>query len=213
MLADTEMLFKQAKRGSAEFTVARPFPHALLPDIIKPSCRVALCEGIRECCQADISLHQSAQTLLPSVIHLWLWELASSTLIRHLTSLTGLPPLLPDPFMLNAGPRVWQHEMCRESSAKDFFQRHPDTDLQNVLRLEIFVADDPQAHFPMELVAEGQPNAYYSVTNGSALLTRSDDYEMILRTSTPQHWCSWKSYFYINDQARPPEERRLHGSY
>lgn len=205
MLADTDMLFKQAKQGGELFHQAEPFPHVLLSGMIKAGCRVALCEGLR---QWQKGSHQGfyPQGELPSIVHLLLWELSSSTLIRHFASLAGTAPLLPDPFLMGGGPGAWQQESVIEISDKDSFSRHPQTGLQSAIRLEIFVADEPQLMFPLELVGTDQPSTFYSVSNGSALITTSSKYRMILRSSAPQHWHSLVSYFYINDRARSLNE-------
>lgn len=200
MLADTDMLFKQAKQGSEPFRQAKPFPHVLLPGMIKASCRVALCEGLRQW-QPDSHPGFYPQGELPSVVHLLLWELSSSTLIRHFASLAGTAPLLPDPFLVGAGPGSWPQEGVIETSDKDSCLRHPQTDLQNAIRLEIFVADDPQLMFPLQLVCADQPGTFYSVNSGTALITTSNNYRMTLRSSAPQRWQSLVSYFYINDRA------------
>lgn len=206
MLADTELLFRQARQGHAAFAAAAPFPHVLLPGMIKANCRVALCEGLREWRrQLATGALQSApypHITVPSVVHLLLWELSSSTLIRHLASLSGTPPLLPDPFLHGGGPVAWTEESTEHSSAGDFFARHPHTGLQNRLRLEIFLAEDPAATFPLELVGPGAPSTYYAVANGSGLLVPSDNYRMVYRSRAPQQWCSFICYFYVNDQAR-----------
>lgn len=195
------MLFRQAKHGSEFFRQAKPFPHVLLPGMIKAGCRVALCEGLRKWHSGS---HQGfyPQGELPSVVHLLLWELSSSTLIRHFASLAGTAPLLPDPFLLGGGPRPWLEDNVMVVSDKDSLSRHPRTDLKNAIRLEIFVADDPQMMFPLELVGADQASAFYSVSNGTALMTTSDNYQMILRSATPQRWHSLVSYFYMNDRAR-----------
>lgn len=201
MLADTDMLFRQAKQGPQGFDAAKPFPHVLLPGLVKASCRVALCEGLREW-QRDPHAGFYPQGALPSVVHWLLGELSSSTLIRHFASLTGTGPLLPDPFWLGGGPQSWQDETVVQEADRDFFPRHPKTDLQNVIRLEIFVADEPHQVFPLELSGAGQPPTFYSVSSGTAVLTASQHYRMIKRSSSPQHWCSLVTYYYVNDRAR-----------
>jgi hypothetical protein len=205
MLADTDALFKQARQGSESFRQAKPFPHLLLPGMIKAACRVALCEGLRQW-KSIAPSEFYPQGELPSVVHLLLWELSSSTLIRHFASLAGTPPLLPDPFLVGAGSKSWQEQSAIEMTDKDAFSRHPRTDLLNVLRLEIFLADEPGATFPLELVGADQPSTFYSVSNGTALITASDNHRMILRSASPEHWHSFVSYFYTNDRARSAEE-------
>jgi len=212
MLADTDMLFKQAKQGSELFQKAKPFPHILLPGMIKAGCRVALFEGLR---QWESSSHQGfyPQAELPSVVHLLLWELSSSTLIRHFASLAGTAPLLPDPFLMGGGPRSWQEKSVIEISHKNCSLRHPRTDLLNAIRLEIFVADDPQLMFPLELVGTDQASTFYSINNGTALMTTSNNYRMVLRSSAPKDWQSLVCYFYINDRARILNEQEQPRAY
>lgn len=195
------MLFKQAKVGSDPFGQAKPFPHILLPGMIKANCRGALYEGLYQW-QATSDKAFYPQIKLSSVVNLLLWELSSSTLIRHFATLAGTAPLLPDPFLVGGGSRKWQDEMITQSADQNFFPRHPKTNLQNVIRLEIFLSDDHQATFPLELVCNDQPSTFYLVSNGTALITRSENYQMIVRTSVPKHWCSLVSYYYINDHAR-----------
>jgi len=212
MLADTDMLFKQAKLGSELFQKAKPFPHILLPGMIKTGCRVALFEGLQ---QWQAGAHQGFYpwSELPSVVHLLLWELSSSTLIRHFASLAGTAPLLPDPFLVGGGPRSWPEDGVIEISDKDTFSRHPQTDLQSVIRLEIFVAEDPKLMFPLELVGMDQANIFYSVNDGSALMTTSNNYRMILRSSAPKNWQSLVCYFYVNDRARILNEQEQPRAY
>jgi len=202
MLTDTDMLFRQAREGVGIFGQAKPFPHVLLPGMIKASCRVALCEGLRQWQVDPPPAGFYPQAGLPPVVNLLLWELSSSTLMRHFASLTGAPPLLPDPFWIGGGAKVWSSESMVQTSDEQFFLRHPETDLQHPIRLEIFVADDSQLNFPMELEADGQAATFYSVSSGTALISRSDNYRLILRSSAPHRWCSLTSYFYVNDRAR-----------
>jgi len=212
MLADTDMLFKQAKQGSEPFHKAKPFPHILLPGMIKASCRVALCEGLR---QWQGHSHQGfyPQEELPSVVHLLLWELSSSTLIRHFAALAGTVPLLPDPFLVGGGSRSWPEDGVIESSDEGVCSRHPRTDLQNAIRLEIFVSDDPQLMFPLELVGADQASTFCSVSNGTALMTTSHNYRVILRSSAPKNWQSLVCYFYINDRSRVLIGQEQSGAY
>jgi hypothetical protein len=83
MLADTDFLFRQAKLGADAFLQAQPFPHLLLPSFIKSPCCYALYEGLS-------AEEGSRKNAVPSVLRMLLWELSSSTLIRHFTALTAV---------------------------------------------------------------------------------------------------------------------------
>lgn len=212
MLADTDMLFRQAKQGQQAFDAATPFPHVLLPGMIKASCGVALCEGLREW-EQNSQGNFYTQGVLPPVVYLLLGELSSSTLLRHFASLAGTAPLLPDPFLAEGGPRQWQEEIAVQDAGQDGRARHPTTDLQSAIRLEIFVADDPQLLGSLELLGAGQSGTTYSIHSGTALITSSNNYRMVVRSSASQHWCSLVNYYYVNDRARADVSREQSHGY
>lgn len=194
MLADTDGLFRQAKLGSDAFTRAFPFPHLLLPSLIKAPCCYALYEGL-------------AMSGIAPVLRMLLWELSSSTLIRHFTSLTGKPPLLPDPFQLHSGPQQFGSRDIVHSAEQEFFARHPETQLQNVLRMEVFVASEPSATFTVDLLNnQGHVAVSHIGRNGGVLFVNSDDYHLHYHFENPVLWRSLTAYYYINDRAR-----NLHG--
>lgn len=199
MLADTDALFRQAKLGSDAFTQALPFPHLLLSSLIKPPCCYALYEGLAI---ADIA----------PVLRMLLWELSSSTLIRHFTSLTGKPPLLPDPFQLHAGPQQFGSPEIVHSAEQEFFDRHPETQLQNVLRMEVFVSSVPSATFGIDLVNKlGHIAVSHIGRNGAVLFVNSDDYHLRYRFEKPELWRSLTAYYYINDRARLASSKEVNG--
>lgn len=190
MLADTDFLFRQAKQGSDAFTGASPFPHLLLSSLIKAPCCYALYEGL-------------AITGAAPVLRMLLWELSSSTLLRHFTSLTGKPPLLPDPFMLHAGPQSFVDHDSVHSAEQEFFARHPQTQLQNVLRVEMFVASEESATFVINFFnKQGQLAVSHIGRNGCVLFVNSDDYHLSYHFEKPAQWRSLMAYYYINDRAR-----------
>jgi hypothetical protein len=190
MLADTDYLFRQAKQGADAFLHAHPFPYLLLSSLVKLPCCHALHEGLG---MADT----------PSVVRMLLWELSSSTLIRHFTTLTGKPPLLPDPFLVHGGKQVFSQGETVHEAPQEYVARHPQTQLQNVLRTEIFVAEVPDASFALELLDdESRVVASLPVGSGAALFLDSDNYRIRYRMEQPQQWRSLLAHYYINDQAR-----------
>ncbi len=190
MLADTDFLFRQAKLGSDAFTQAQPFPHLCLPSFIKPACCYALYEGL-------------GMEGMSSVLRMLLWELSSSSLIRHFTALTGKPPLLPDPFLIHSGAQVFSRTEVRHTAEQEFFLRHPETQLQNVLRMELFVSSEPNATFTIELIdKQGHLAVSHIATNGCVLFVNSDNYHLHYKLQNPGQWCSLIAYYYINDHAR-----------
>jgi hypothetical protein len=199
MLADTDFLFRQAKLGADAFTRALPFPHLLLPSFIKSPCCYALYEGL-------------AMEGMPAVLRMLLWELSSSTLIRHFTSLTGKPPLLPDPFLLHSGPRVFASNKILHTAEQEFFPRHPETQLQNVLRMEVFVSCQPGATFAIDLIDKlGRVAASHIGSNGCVLFVNSDNYHLHYFFEKPALWRALVAYYYINDNARPASSNEVNG--
>jgi len=194
MLADTDFLFRQAKSGADTFTQAQPFPHLLLSSLIKSTCCYALYEGL-------------GMEGKPSIVRMLLWELSSSTLIRHFTSLTGKPPLLPDPFLVHSGAHIFSSSETLHTAEQEFFFRHPETQLQNVLRMELFVSSELNATFTIDVMdKQGGVGVSQIATNGSVLFVNSDDYFLRYRFAHPEQWRSLVAYYYINDKAR-----NLHG--
>jgi hypothetical protein len=195
MLADTDFLFRQARLGSDAFTQAMPFPHLLLPALIKSPCCYALYEGLA-------SEGPGKERIAP-VLRMLLWELSSSTLLRHFTALTGKPPLLPDPFLIHSGPMLFASKDIVHTAEQEFFARHPETQLQNSLRMELFVAGNPNATFSMDLLdKQGHVAVSHIGSNGCALFVNSDDYYLRYRFEKPALWHSLLAYYYINDHAR-----------
>jgi len=195
MLADTDFLFRQAKSGADAFTQAQPFPHLLLSSFIKSACCFALYEGL-------------GMEGRPSIVRMLLWELSSSTLIRHFTSLTGKPPLLPDPFLVHSGANIFANSETVHTAEQEFFFRHPETQLQNVLRMELFVSSEPNTTFTIDVMdKQGRVGVSHMATNGAVLFVNSDDYHLHYRFDTSSsvksaQWRSLSAYYYINDHAR-----------
>jgi hypothetical protein len=204
MLADTEGLFKRARQGSDAFQQAAPFPWLLVPGMIKKPCCAALFEGLRQYAETGRPPENFYPLVkLPAVVQMLLWELSSSTLIRHFASLAGTPPLLPDPFLTQGGFLFWKEPSVLHSAAGEFVPRHPQTDLQNILRLEIFFAANPAAEFSLELLDEdNQVIECIKVGTGSLLITGSERYRLRYVVAEPEQWASLLSYYYINDRAR-----------
>jgi len=195
MLADTDFMFRQAKLGAEVFMQAQPFPHLFLPSFIKAPCCNALYEGLKA--------EELAADSMPSVVRMLLWELSSSTLIRHFTALTGKAPLLPDPFLLHSGPTSFTSKDVVHTAEREFFARHPQTQLQNVLRMELFVFSETNATFNIDLInKQGRVAVTHVGTNGSVLFVNSDDYHLHYRFEQPALWRSLMAYYYINDHAR-----------
>jgi len=176
----------------------------LVPGMIKQPCCAALFEGLRQYAESHRSTGNFYPLIqLPAVVQMLLWELSSSTLIRHFASLTGTPPLLPDPFLTQGGFLFWKEASVLHSAAGEFVPRHPQTDLQNVLRLEMFFAADPSAEFSLELLGDAnEMMECIKVGTGSLLITGSDRYRLRYTSTEPAQWASLLSYYYINDRAR-----------
>ena len=214
MLADTDFLFRQAKLGSDAFTQAQPFPHLLLPSFIKPACCFALFEGLTieglelEGSGMEGMLSLVGQSLVhESIVRMLLWELSSSTLIRHFTSLAGKPPLLPDPFLIHSGVQHFAQQEIVHRAEKEYFARHPETQLQNVLRVELFASSEAHATFTIDVMdTPGHVGVSHTATNGAVWFVNSDDYYLRYRFEHPAQWRSLMAYYYINDNAR-----NLHG--
>ncbi len=204
MLADTDLLFTLAREGCEQYQQAEPFAHHLLPHLIKPVCGSALFEGFVEAATNT----QEPDTLftqleLPAVVRMLVWELASSTLIRHFASLSGTPPLLPDPFFVNSGINLWCEAEMQFNASEALLERHPKTDLLNVLRVELFVSADPEATFELAYLNDaGEAVSVEQVKSSMALLSDSQRYHLRYTTDTPQNWASFVAYYYINDRAR-----------
>ena len=199
ILADTDFLYRQAKAGADAFIQAQPFPHLLLPSFIKANCCFALYEGLNP---AD-----SRAESKPAVLQMLLWELSSSSLIRHFTALTGKPPLLPDPFLIHSGINTFSCKEIVHHAEQEFFLRHPETQLQNVLRMELFVSSEAAGTFAVDLIDNtGQLAVSHVGTNGCVLFVNSDQYHLRYRFEgafeKPEHWRSLVAYYYINDRAR-----------
>jgi len=200
MLADSDFLYRQAKEGSDAFTQAQPFPHLLLPSFIKSACCFALYEGL----QSEGMPSQSQQQ---PIVRMLLWELSSSSLIRHFTALTGKPPLLPDPFLVHSGANLFGKNEIVHSAEQEFFLRHPETQLQNVLRMELFVSSEPSATFALGLInQQGHVGVSHIGTNGCVLFVNSEDYHFHCQFEKPEQWRSLIAYYYINDRARSLSE-------
>lgn len=200
MLADTDFLFRQAKLGADAFIQAQPFPHLLLPSLIKSPCCYALYEGLK---MEGLTTGDMSSPVRQSIVRMLLWELSSSTLLRHFTSLTGKPPLLPDPFLIHSGPKIFTGNEINHNAEQEFFARHPETQLQNSLRMELFVASETSATFTIELIDKQDKIAVSHIgTNGSVLFVNSDNYHLSYRFDKPALWRSLVAYYYINDHAR-----------
>jgi hypothetical protein len=190
MLADTDYLFRQAKQGADAFLHAHPFPYLLLSSLVKLPCCHALYEGL-------------GMAGTPPVVRMLLWELSSSTLIRHFTVLADKPPLLPDPFLVHGGKQVFSQAETVHEAAREYVARHPQTQLLNVLRTEIFVSDVPEALFALELLDDqNHVVATLHVGSGAALFMNGDNYRVRYRMEQPQQWRSLLACYYINDHAR-----------
>jgi len=199
MLADTDFLYRQAKGGSDAFTQAQPFPHLLLPSFIKSSCCFALYEGLKP---EDTRTESKS-----SVFRMLLWELSSSSLIRHFTALTGKPPLLPDPFLVHSGANTFAKNEIAHNAEQEFFLRHPETQLKNVLRMELFVSSEANGTFAIDLINKpGQVAVSHVGSNGCVLFVNSDTYHLHYRFKDPERWHSLIAYYYINDHARSLSE-------
>ena len=91
---------------------------------------------------------------------------------------------------------------------QEFFGRHPETQLQNVLRMELFVSNEASATCWLELLdREGRVATTHIATNGSVLLLNSDHYHLRCQANTAEgapaaKWHSLIAYYYINDRAR-----------
>ena len=207
MLVDTDHLFRLAKEGAATFLQAQPFPHLHIAPFLKPVCCQAVYEGMQEWPPtAPGSFYPQLE--IPSVMRLLLWELSSSTVIRHLSALTDKPPLLPDPFLLRSGISAFTGAALAHVAEQEFFGRHPETQLQNVLRMELFVSNEASATCWLELLdREGRVATTHIATNGSVLLLNSDHYHLRCQANTAEgapaaKWHSLIAYYYINDRAR-----------
>lgn len=206
MLADTEQLFREAREGSRAFLAGKPFPHLLLPSLIKPVCHTALFEGLRQEANRNTSGQHNrySQQEWPAVLRHLVWELSSSTLLRHFASLTGTPPLLPDPFLWRGGVCRWFESAATHAAEQEYVWRHPDTGLQNALRFELFASNEKNSKVQIELRSpDGHVDHTITAGNGSALFVASDQYNMRYRCEHPQHWYSFIVHFYVNDRARP----------
>ena len=202
MLVDTDHLFRLAKDGASTFLQARPFSHLHITPFLKPVCCQAVYEGMQEW-PAPAPGNFYPQGELPSVMRLLLWELSSSTVIRHIATLTDKPPLLPDPFLLRSGVSAFTGGECVHVAEQEYFQRHPETQLLNVLRLELFVSKNPAATFWLELIdTDGKIATSHIASSGSALLLNSDRYHVHYHCVQNTKWHSLVAYYFINDRAR-----------
>lgn len=217
MLADTDQLFREAREGSAAFCSATPFPHLLLPSLIKPVCHTALFEGFRQEAQPEAAARPAAGRLYtqqewPAVIRHLVWELSSATLLRHFASLTGTAPLLPDPFLVHGGVRRMSAPVTVHTAEQEYVWRHPETGLQNTLRLELFASNEKTSTVQIELLdANANVAQTLAAGNGSGLFVTSDRYHLRYRCERPEHWYSFVAWFYVNDRARPSTGERQHG--
>lgn len=217
MLADTDQLFREAREGSTAFCSAAPFPHLLLPSLIKPVCHTALFEGLRQEAQYEAAARPATARLYtqqawPAVIRHLVWELSSATLLRHFAALTGTAPLLPDPFLVHGGVRHMTTPVTVHTAEQEYVGRHPDTGLQNTLRLELFASNEKTSAVHIELMNDsGHVEQTITAGNGSGLFVGSDRYYLRYRCERPEHWYSFVAWFYVNDRARPSTEEQHHG--
>jgi hypothetical protein len=207
MIADTESLVVLGREGGGVFNAAEPFPHLHIPTLIKPVCRLALCEAFFDYQESgpDNSCQTFTQLQLPCAVRQLLWELCSSTLIRQFCGIAGAPPLLPDPFMAFGGVVNWVG--LEEEVSADCHARHPGTDLANRLRLELFLRR-PGSDTEGEVILVGQgKQVSIPAEPGSALLVDSNNFELQYHSQTPADLISFVAYFYENDRAREPSEK------
>jgi len=199
MLTDTDTLYRLARQGSDVYCNAEPFPYVFLPGFIKASCRTALFEGLQQWPTDSAPASFYPQSGLCSVLHLLLWELSSSTLIRHFASLTGEPPLLPDPFLMGGGVSHWTGSAEWQSPSGKEFSRHPTTGLQNRVRLDILLTDRPGAVCSWEAMGAGQP---HPLGCGTAILSRNRDCRVRVSANDTAAWSVFTAIYYVNDHAR-----------
>jgi len=203
MLANTDGLFQMAKEGAEPYLQASPFEHYLLSELVKLQCVNPLFEAISSVADEVEFVERLERDTLPDVIRMLIWELSSSTLIRHFSSLTDTPPLLPDPYFFRSGIGVLHETTENRSSQLDGFDRHPKTDLENALRLEMFVSKQKAQTLRVEyLNAEQEAVASEEISPGSALVVNARNYALRYVTDEPENWVSFVAFYFINDKAR-----------
>lgn len=208
MMTDTESLLALAKEHSSERTTAeveKPFTYIQLASLIKPICRIGLNEAFVSLLKNQSAGRQETdvttlfpQSNLPCAVRQILWELSSSSLIRHFATLAQTPPLIPDPFLIDAGAFEWRKNELPLAPI-----RHPKTQLKNILRLELFLSQpNIEGSIDIQLQKKSGAATTLAVTAGSALLMDSQQFSIDYNAENSERWMSYVLYYYVNDNAR-----------
>ncbi|MBI4597653.1 MAG: 2OG-Fe(II) oxygenase [Candidatus Omnitrophica bacterium] len=140
-----------AKTSAQAYHTAQPFPHIAIDDFFNPQRLeqlLAVFPGPN-----DIEWHQfrsateqklgsTHEAQLPLPIRQFLYQLNSSTFLRFLEQLTGIPNLIPDPHFVGGG----MHQSVRggQLAIHADFNKHPQWGLDRRLNLLVYLNKDWQ---------------------------------------------------------------------
>lgn len=221
---DRHWLDEVAARNAAAFADADPFPHLVIPDLLRPSAAQALFEvfpGPDDPMAWDqfgaegyeVKLACGDETKFPEALRQAIHQLNSGVFIRFLERLTGIEHLLADPHLLGGGLHLIRRGGHLGIHAD--FNWHPGLQAHRRLNLLLYLNPDwrPEYRGELELwdtTASERRVSIEPVFNRAVLFaTRSDTFH-----GHPEPWAapegiyrrSIAMYYYTTD--RPPQEQR-----
>ncbi len=150
-----------------EYGTAVPFPHIVIDDLLDtkvvaylaslfPDVQPEVDQGavahlqLEDGSRAQLGKHWISRELsVDGAFRRLYWELNSAPFIRFLQCLSGIPDLLPDPYLLGGGIHQTERDGFLEVHAD--FSRHPDLDLARRLNVLIYLNQDWPEEYGGEL--------------------------------------------------------------
>ena len=167
VLFDYERLGTIVSDSAVAYRTARPFPHIVIDDFLPtavvehlferfPPLQDNTTQGARgHLSMEDGSLAQQGKQWISRELSVEVafrrlyWEMNSGPFVRFLQQLTGVPRLLPDPYLLGGG--VHQTGRGGFLNVHADFNKHPDLCLERRLNVLIYLNPDWPADYGGEL--------------------------------------------------------------